>query len=403
MTHRYSAVAIWLHWIIALMIGGMFLLGQTMKTADGQPIEWMYQLHKSIGISILVLTLARIVWRIMNPAPALPNDMRPLEKTVSKLAHVGFYTLLILLPLSGWVLVSASPFAVSTVLFGTVPWPHLPGLASLAMETREAWAPAITETHHILSKAMFVLLLLHVAGALKHEFGDEEGVMKRMAPGLLGETGGPVRPSRGAIAAFGTSAIFFGFVAGVPLAAQSLNQTPVPATEALANQNWVVDADDSYIQFSGTYQGETFDGAFDDWTASIAYDPANPTAVEATVDVRTGSVNTGSTLYDSTIKEGEWFNVSNFPIATVKIQGAKAIEDARYSADASMSIKGVDVPITLVYSLTTDGVAVIMEGTATLSRTRLDLGLSTDASGSTISDDIKVDVRVRATPSDADG
>lgn len=401
MTERYSTVAIVLHWVIAIAIGSMMFLGENMKMADGTPIEWMYQLHKSIGITILVLTIARVLWRLMNPPPAPSDGLKAHEKALSHGVHIGFYALLILLPLTGWLLVSLSPFAIATVLFGAISWPHLPVLPGLALETREAWYPTAVNAHFILSRAMIVLWALHVIGAIKHEFGSEEGVLKRMIPGLFGKTAAPRAPSRGAISAFGASALFFGLVAGAPIAAQALNGSAAAPEATIANQNWTVDTDDSFIRFEGTYNGAPFSGSFDKWSAAIAYDPANPEAVEASVSVETGSANTGEQLYDSTISQTEWFDVGQFPSATVTVSGAEIGQDGSFTSNATLSIKGVDVPVAIDYTLSEDGDAVIMAGTATLLRTALNLGLSTDPQGTTVGNEVAVSIRVRAIPQES--
>ena len=115
-TSRYSAVAIALHWAIALGILGMIWLGWNMDNNES-----LFQLHKSIGITILMLTIARIVWRVMNPVPPLPAEMKGWEKTLSSAVHYAFYGLMILMPLTGWLVVSTSyEFDIATVIFGTI-------------------------------------------------------------------------------------------------------------------------------------------------------------------------------------------------------------------------------------------------------------------------------------------
>ena len=182
LTERYTSVAIALHWIIALMLGLMIALGKNMHDGEGVPVEWMFQLHKSVGITILALMIARILWRLSNKPPALPADMKSLEKTASHSVHIGLYALMFLLPITGWLMVSTSPFAVATVLYGNIPWPHLPVLPELALETRQSLYPTMTNIHELMSWALIVLFALHLGGAIKHELSDEEGVLKRMIP-----------------------------------------------------------------------------------------------------------------------------------------------------------------------------------------------------------------------------
>ncbi|HBJ40427.1 MAG TPA: nickel-dependent hydrogenase, b-type cytochrome subunit/YceI-like family protein, partial [Hyphomonas sp.] len=161
-TSRYTIVAITLHWVMAALLLFMIWLGWNMDDN-----EVRFQLHKSIGILLLFLTLVRVIWRVMNPPPPLPEEMPAHEKLASHLVHMAFYGLMIILPLAGWLLVSTSKFKVPSVLFETVSWPHLPAPDFL----RGDIAHVIIENIH--SKGAWVLIILlglHVAGAVKHEF-----------------------------------------------------------------------------------------------------------------------------------------------------------------------------------------------------------------------------------------
>lgn len=182
-TSRYTIVAITLHWVMAALLLFMIWLGWNMDDN-----EVRFQLHKSIGILLLFLTLVRVIWRVMNPPPPLPEEMPAYEKLASHLVHMAFYGLMIILPLAGWLLVSTSKFKVPTVLFETVSWPHLPAPDFL----RGDIAHVIIENIH--SKGAWVLIILlglHVAGAVKHEFAAEDGVLKKMLPGLFGKPATP--------------------------------------------------------------------------------------------------------------------------------------------------------------------------------------------------------------------
>src|SRR5688500_2571561 len=129
---RYGAGAILLHWAIALALAFQLALGFSMpKDERGFAL---FQLHKSVGITILVLTLARLAWRLTHrPPPAVEGGFQGfLAKTV----HTLLYVFMIGQPLTGWAMVSTDPIAIPTVLYGTIPWPHLPLPAGLneAME-----------------------------------------------------------------------------------------------------------------------------------------------------------------------------------------------------------------------------------------------------------------------------
>jgi cytochrome b561 len=397
---RYTAVAIALHWLVALALGAMIALGKNMHDADHRPIEWMFQLHKSIGITILVLMLARLIWRLMNPPPPLPTDMKPLEKRASHWVHIGLYVLVLALPLSGWIMVSVSPFSIATVLYGTIGWPHIAGLPELALETRQSFYPRVEEVHELMSWLLIALFVLHVAGAIKHELSDEEGVLKRMIPRFFGKTSPPRAPARGALLAFGSAFAFFGIIAGGPVIAQSLGG-PASVTQDQADGNWLIDYDASEIRFSGTHSGAEFSGVFEDWSAVINFDTGALDTASANVTVATSSAQTGDTIYDNTLEAAEWFDVRAFPEATVLLSDFRRSEDAvdgTLVATAALTIKELTVEVPFTFDLAeADGVWT-MTGSTDLSRQALDLGQESDATADWVSADISVSVTVQASP-----
>lgn len=181
----YTSVAIGLHWLIATLalgqIAGGFYMESLPDSADAERIQ-LIQLHKSFGITILLLTLARLGWRLTHKAPPLPAAMPGWQKTCARGVHALFYVLLIGVPLGGWAMVSASPLAetVKTYLFGVVPWPHLPFFDGV--EDRRGLAREIAGMHELGAKAMLALVVLHVGAAMKHWLMDGDGVLESMLP-----------------------------------------------------------------------------------------------------------------------------------------------------------------------------------------------------------------------------
>ncbi|WP_439620740.1 cytochrome b/b6 domain-containing protein [Hyphomonas sp.] len=397
---RYTAVAIALHWAIAALIIFMIWLGWNMDEN-----ETRYQLHKSIGITILLLTVARVLWRMLNPPPALPAEMKPLEKIASHYVHLGLYALMILMPLFGWILVSISKFQVPTVLFGAVSWPNLPFLSGLR---GNELAHVIIETLH--SKGAWViiaLLALHVAGALKHEFSSEEGVLKRMIPGLFGKTQPPAAPARGFFIAFGGAALLFALIAAGPVLAQSSTsdkaapppleqETAVATSETAPEPNWTVDYSKSEIRFSGMHDGNTFSGTFKDWTADVAFFPDAVETSDVRVKIQTGTATTGKKLYNDSLRAPEWFDVSHHPVATVRLTDfAKA--ETGYTATASMRLKNDTVTTPLTFTLDIKGDVATLNGEARFDRKALKIGQISDPNAEWVSDDVTVTVTGEAT------
>ena len=181
---RYGLVAILLHWIIAFAIIALLAMGAVMvRLTPGSSLQFeLYQLHKSVGIAVLALTLMRLAWRLFHPPPPLPANLKPWEMALARVTHVGFYVLLITLPFSGWMMVSASVWNIPTVVFGAFTLPHLPVLGGL--ENKKPVEDALKETHEALAIGMLILLVLHVAGALKHHFLLRDDTLARMLPAI---------------------------------------------------------------------------------------------------------------------------------------------------------------------------------------------------------------------------
>lgn len=180
--NRYTAVAIALHWVIALLILTNLALGLRMVRLEGLAMFEMIQLHKSIGITVLVLSVARLGWRLTHRPPALPGDISRGTRALASAVHWLFYGLMLGLPITGWLMVSASPTNIPTLLYRTLPWPHLPWVHDLAMPARLRLADAADSVHVALTYIAYLLIAMHVGAALKHQFLDADGVLWRMLP-----------------------------------------------------------------------------------------------------------------------------------------------------------------------------------------------------------------------------
>lgn len=183
---RYAVVAVVLHWLIAAAIVGQIVLAGRMEGPLTPTGFAVLQLHKSIGLTILLLSLLRLGWRLANPPAPLPATMSRWERELARAVHVGFYVFMIAMPLTGWLMVSASRTPQPTLLYGAIHWPNLPGLQELAPAAKKSWRQIGEVSHGLLAKVFYVLIALHVAGALKHQlFSRDEPVLARMAPGAV--------------------------------------------------------------------------------------------------------------------------------------------------------------------------------------------------------------------------
>jgi cytochrome b561 len=178
---RYPLAAIVLHWTIAVLIVIQLFLGWTMNewVPDHSPLQDQIQsIHVSLGLTILILVLVRIGIRIAKPPPPVPADIAAWERMLINITHSLFYVLLLVLPLTGWALVSVGKDPIS--LWG-IPWPRLPGLGFMAHSRPLRHGLKSIHTYWLIW-LVILNLALHVAGALRHQF-DGHPVLWRMLPG----------------------------------------------------------------------------------------------------------------------------------------------------------------------------------------------------------------------------
>ena len=193
---RYTAVAIFLHWVVALGILALIVIGLVMTQLTLPPMRLfqLYQLHKSIGITVLLAGVLRLAWRLTHRPPPLPAAMPAVERHAAAGSHVLLYVFLFGLPLTGWALVSASVFNIPTVLYGTIPWPDLPVFPDLANKAPvEAF---LKHVHAYGAWCLIALLVLHIGASLRHHFVVGDSVLTRMLPRIPGRRPAHIRNDR---------------------------------------------------------------------------------------------------------------------------------------------------------------------------------------------------------------
>jgi len=175
MNKKYTPTAIGLHWLMFIGLAGTLGLGFYMHDLPLSPTKLqLYSWHKWAGITLFLLALLRVVWRLTHRQPELPPLMPELLKKAAHAMHWLLYALMLAIPLSGWLMSSAKGF--TTVWFGVLPLPDLVGKDA-------ALGSQLQTLHMALNFALLTLVAGHVGAALKHHFIDRDGVLTSMLPG----------------------------------------------------------------------------------------------------------------------------------------------------------------------------------------------------------------------------
>ncbi len=170
----YSKIAIWLHWIIAILIIANIGLAELTEDLSREARGPYMDFHKAFGITVLFLSIARLGWRLGHKPPPLPGNMPGWQVAASKVSHILFYILMIGLPIGGWLWMSTYPAPIS--YFGLFDIPLLP------VEGNKALGEALHEGHEIGGKLMLGLVIIHLAAVAKHLFVDKNNILRRMWP-----------------------------------------------------------------------------------------------------------------------------------------------------------------------------------------------------------------------------
>ncbi len=427
----YSRTAKFLHWAIALALAFQLALGWRLEVMPkGLGLFSAYQLHKSVGITILLLTLIRVAIRFAHPRPALPQGPR-WTQILAHTVHGLLYLVMIGAPLTGWAIVSTAKIQVPTLIFGTIPWPHLP----LPL----GWLEPAENAHGLLAWLGVGLFGLHVAGALRHQFVKGEDLLARMVPfatrsaglaaglalvamfvahgagwqwpfaapvpAVIAEpTGGvsndiapiidneqvaenavapvaPAAPDKGAQNA--VEAVVAAKLATTPPAPPEPSpRAPEPVSD------WTI-APGGSLRFTASWAGIPVEGRFGSWSGSIRFSPdvLDQTNIRITVDL--GSVSTNDSQRDGTIKGADFFNTAVHPQAVFTATKARALGGNRYAVDGQLNLHGVLQPAALTFTLKIDGKTARVSGGTRLDRTRYGVGsgeyASTDQIGGAVS------------------
>jgi len=387
---HYSKIAQFLHWLIAGLIIGQYLLAELAESAEhsGKIVQQLALLanHKSIGMTVLFLAVVRLVWRLTHQPPALPQTMPKWQHTASHLAHWSIYALIFLLPISGWLMSSASAYSVSW--FNLFVFPDL-------LASDKSNADFLEDIHELLGDALLVLVLLHVAAALKHHFIDKDGVLERMASkygwGIFVVSIAVILVAWGRL-----------FPTDKPVNSQQ-NIAYLPAQDAPSEiidksdlPVWAVDYQQSFIRFTGDQAGAPFTGEWTQWSASMQFDEQRLAEGLFDVEIQTLQINSGDEERDGYIIGNEFFDAEKFQIARFQANNFTQTEEGKYQSNGQLSIKGLSKAVLFTFSIKREQGKLILEGTSTIDRMSWNIGTGDWTDPTWVGHDVIVEVKVVA-------
>jgi cytochrome b561/polyisoprenoid-binding protein YceI len=367
---RYGDAAIIFHWLIAFLIIGLLAIGKYMTgLEENDPVRFeLTQLHKSFGICVLVLSILRLLWRFTHKPPPEPASLPRWQKHVSGLVHLGLYALMLALPITGWIMVSASPLNLDTLLFGVIPWPHIPTFPDLP--NKESIASAFHDYHEMASSVLIVLVLAHIGAALKHHFFDKDTILLRMLPNA-GSAGFKTKLAvvlALLVAAGGT--LFW------------LNSSRGAAP--------ILAAGESQVSFIADVTGELTNGIFTSSTVVATLDEANPANSTISAKVMTASITSDNYQVVGSLPDADWFDVKNHPEALFQSTSIESggVDELLVTGDLTM--KAVTQSVTFTMVLTTVDERRIASGSFPIDRRDFSMGLESQASSDYVGFEVQI-------------
>ena len=395
---RWSLLSQILHWgmaLLMLLVVALGLIGDALPVSGEKITVFVY--HKSVGILILAFVLIRIFWRWSHSRLVRTESILTIERKLSTWVHLTLYTLLLALPLSGWLLNSAAGYPFKWMdLFA---FPSIPGASASQTDL-------FSDLHHYLFYGMVVVVIGHIGAALFHHFKLKDSVLANMLP----------EPSRRFwLALCSAFAVFTAFILFRILLPHNTSITPVNASPETISEysnerrtqakhtdlEWFVISEKSTLRFTNHYDGNVFDGEFSAFNASLFFDQDAIETGFFDVNIDTASATTGTADWDSSLPGEEWFNSALFSnaryVATSFSRGGSD-NGHHYVALGTLSLKGVSkvIPLNFSWLEQPDGHIQLL-GHARVNRTDFGVGSGIWKNDPTIGFDVDIHVELLLT------
>ena len=358
-TH-YGSLAKLFHWLTVLLVltaiglGVYGNYGINPETEAGiTQLAVVFSLHKTVGITTFIVAVLRILWALNNVKPGLLNADHKMQAMTAEVVHWLLYISLVFVPLSGWIHHAAASG------FAPILWPL--GQSLPLVPKSEAVSEFFASWHFIFTKVLLISILLHFLGALKHHIIDKDSTLRRMLPGVPTLPTGvytchPKGPIVGAFLIY-----FLAMGAGSYTSLQHRSEGVAVAELTKVSSGWEVQS--GSLGITVKQFGSDVEGIFSDWTAEISYDEATQ-AGDLAVTVSVGSLTLGS-VTDNALGT-DYLNATMFRTATYT--GQISADAKGHIVKGSLNLRGVDAPLNIPFSLTTQNGVATAKGSAAIDR-----------------------------------
>ncbi|MBR9843312.1 MAG: cytochrome [Rhodobacteraceae bacterium] len=365
---RYGSLTKLFHWLTALLILTAIPLGLVAENAPyatGEDLAakaTLFSIHKTVGIAAFFTALLRILWALTQTRPGLLHPERRLEAFAAHFAHWLLYGAMVIVPLSGWV------HHAATTGFAPILWPFGQSLPFVAKS--ETLSHIASTIHFAGFLALALAILAHVAGALKHVLIDRDDTLRRMLPGQTTAPATP--PKRDHLAPLAAAILWGAIIAFGTLTTPTPTAQPAALAEAPTSDaaNWQVESGE--IALTVSQFGSAVSGSFATWDAQIIFDETPQNGAHGTVEARIAipSLTLGSVT--SQALGPDFLAAEDHPTATFRADLLPA--ETGYLASGTLSLRGMERPLDLPFTLDINGNSATMQANIALDRRDFAIG-----------------------------
>lgn len=392
---NFNAVARFFHWVIAFLIVGMLALGLTMGTVHyGLPRHEVYDLHKSIGLLILVLVIARMAWRFASMRPEALATHALWERRLAGLAHAYLYIAMLAMPLTGWLMSDAG--GRSPTLFG-LPVPRL-------LDEDKGLRDLFGQAHYWLAMGLIVVIGLHVAGALKHHIIDRDSTLQRMAGERL-EWFKTIFVILliDLLLSLGAFLFLKDTVREIAPNAQGVAMSApaaLPDLSGLPAHGWMIDPRNSSLTFEAQVMGAAFTGHLNKFSGTVIFDPANLPMARADIVIDMNEIVSGDQSRDEMMRAAEWFAAEQWPESRYVTHAIEHMTGNQYVAIGDLTIRDVTMPLSIPFTLDITDAGEVkkahMQALVTINRLDFQVGLGEWQGTESVRDAVRLHIDILA-------